>query len=99
MRARLHAADALRAGDCRGWAGLMAQSHASMRDDFEITLPAIDRLVAILAERSAMGRRADDRRRLWRGGGGGDGAGSGLMRRSRRSRATTGRPMAALPQS
>jgi galactokinase len=28
----------------------MAESHASMRDDFEITLPAIDRLVAILAK-------------------------------------------------
>jgi galactokinase len=29
---------------------LMAESHASMRDDFEITVPAIDRLVAILQE-------------------------------------------------
>jgi galactokinase len=26
----------------------MAQSHASMRDDFEITVPAIDALVALL---------------------------------------------------
>jgi galactokinase len=26
----------------------MAQSHASMRDDFEITLPAIDELVGLL---------------------------------------------------
>jgi galactokinase len=29
---------------------LMAESHASMRDDFEITVPAIDQLVAILQE-------------------------------------------------
>lgn len=29
---------------------LMAQSHASMRDDFEITVPAIDTLVTIIKE-------------------------------------------------
>jgi galactokinase len=46
----LAAADALRVGDLGGLGKLMAESHASMRDDFEITLPAIDRLVAILAE-------------------------------------------------
>jgi galactokinase len=46
----LAAADALQAGDLRQLGQLMAQSHASMRDDFEITLPAIDRLVAILAD-------------------------------------------------
>ena len=34
---------------------LMAASHASMRDDFEITVPAIDRLVEI-AERRDQGR-------------------------------------------
>jgi galactokinase len=45
----LAAADALRAGDLATLGTLMAQSHASMRDDFEITLPAIDRLVEILA--------------------------------------------------
>lgn len=45
----LEAADALRAGDLNRLGQLMAQSHASMRDDFEITLPAIDRLVEILA--------------------------------------------------
>ncbi len=41
------AADALAAGDLRRLGALMAQSHASMRDDFEITVPAIDRLVDI----------------------------------------------------
>ena len=43
----LDAAEALAAGQLRRLGGLMAQSHASMRDDFEITVPAIDQLVAI----------------------------------------------------
>ncbi len=46
----LAAADALKSGDLRHLGGLFAASHASMRDDFEITLPAIDRLVAIAAQ-------------------------------------------------
>lgn len=46
----LAAADALAAGDLPRLGKLMAQSHASMRDDFEITLPAIDRLVEIAAD-------------------------------------------------
>ncbi len=41
------AADALTAGDLRAMGALMAASHVSMRDDFEITVPAIDRLVEI----------------------------------------------------
>jgi galactokinase len=45
----LAAADALRAGDLAMLGQLMAASHASMRNDFEITLPAIDRLVEILS--------------------------------------------------
>ncbi len=44
----LAAADALRTADLRRFGELMAASHRSMRDDFEITLPGIDRLVAIL---------------------------------------------------
>jgi galactokinase len=43
------AAEALRSGDLSTLGELMAQSHASMRDDFEITLPAIDRLVEIVS--------------------------------------------------
>ncbi|MFD0668522.1 galactokinase [Ramlibacter sp. MAHUQ-53] len=39
------AAAALAAGDLPALGRLMAESHASMRDDFEITVPAIDRLV------------------------------------------------------
>ncbi len=46
----LAAADVLRLGDLPQLGRLMAQSHHSMRDDFEITVPAIDRLVSILAD-------------------------------------------------
>ena len=46
----LAAADALQRGDLALLGRLMAESHASMRDDFEITLPAIDQLVSILAD-------------------------------------------------
>jgi galactokinase len=49
----LDAAEALAAGDLRRMGGLMAASHDSMRDDFEITVPAMDRLVEIL--QSAIG--------------------------------------------
>ena len=43
----LAAADALKADDLIAMGALMAASHRSMRDDFEITVPAIDRLVEI----------------------------------------------------
>ena len=46
----LAAADALRAGDLAQVGQLMAASHAAMRDDFAITLPAIDRLVELLQQ-------------------------------------------------
>lgn len=46
----LAAAEALRAGDLARLGELMAQSHAAMRDDFAITLPAIDALVALLQD-------------------------------------------------
>jgi galactokinase len=44
------AAEALAQGDLKRMGRLMAESHASMRDDFEITVPAIDALVEIAAE-------------------------------------------------
>lgn len=44
----LAAAHALRDGDLRQLGQLMAASHESMRDDFEITVPAIDELVALV---------------------------------------------------
>ena len=46
-RRTVEAAAALAARDMRRMGELMAASHASMRDDFEITVPAIDHLVAI----------------------------------------------------
>ncbi len=46
----LAAAEALRAGDLARLGVLMAESHAAMRDDFQITLPAIDALVALLQQ-------------------------------------------------
>ena len=51
----LEASDALAAGDLAGMGELMAASHASMRDDFEITVPLIDRLVEIV--KGAIGER------------------------------------------
>lgn len=44
------AAVALERGDLRAMAALMAESHASMRDDFEITVPAVNRLVDIIGQ-------------------------------------------------
>lgn len=46
----LAAAAALRTGDLRRLGLLMTESHAAMRDDFQITLPAIDRLVTLLQD-------------------------------------------------
>lgn len=45
----LAAADALMRGDLYALGKLMGQSHASMRDDFEITVPPVDRLAGIMA--------------------------------------------------
>jgi len=42
------AADALAQGDLKLMSQLMAESHVSMRDDFEITVPPIDALVEII---------------------------------------------------
>jgi len=44
----VQAADALRRGDMQLMGALMAQSHISMRDDFEITVPEIDLIVDIV---------------------------------------------------
>jgi galactokinase len=44
----LLAADALTKGDMNVLARVMAESHQSMRDDFNVTTPAIDKLVQIL---------------------------------------------------
>jgi galactokinase len=44
------AAEALAQGNLSRMGRLMAESHASMRDDFEITVPAIDALVEIIGQ-------------------------------------------------
>ncbi len=44
------AAAALAQGDLKWMGRLMAESHLSMRDDFEITVPPIDALVGIIGE-------------------------------------------------
>lgn len=46
----VEAAEALRTHDMKRMGELMAQSHASMRDDFEITVKEIDALVEIVKE-------------------------------------------------
>ena len=46
----LEAADVLARGDMARMAVLMAESHASMRDDFAITVPPIDALVEMIKE-------------------------------------------------
>jgi galactokinase len=50
----LLAVDALRRGDAQTLGRLFLESHASMRDDFEVSLPEIDRLVEISASRAGV---------------------------------------------
>ena len=73
----LDAADALAKNDLAALGRLMAQSHASMRDDFEITIPAIDDLVALL--QNAIGDQGGTRMT----GGGFGGAAVAIMPRAR----------------
>ena len=51
------AAGALRSGDMGRFGELMVQSHHSMRDDFEISVPAIDQLVETSLASGALGAR------------------------------------------
>jgi galactokinase len=48
----LAAVDAMRRNDAETLGRLFVESHASMRDDFEVSLPEIDRLVEIATEQS-----------------------------------------------
>ena len=73
----LDAANALAKGDLVALGTLMAQSHVSMRDDFEITIPAMDDLVAIL--QYAIGHQGGARMT----GGGFGGAAVAIMPRAR----------------
>lgn len=56
-RRTLAATDALRHENMTDFGQLMNDSHASMRDDFEITVPAVDALVADAQRFGAMGAR------------------------------------------
>lgn len=51
------AVDAVGAGDWAGLGALFAASHASMRDDFEISCPELDLAVATAVEAGAVGAR------------------------------------------
>lgn len=53
----LEFAAALRAGDTSALGPLMLASHASLRDDFEVSTPALDRVVAACMEHGALGAR------------------------------------------
>lgn len=53
----LQAAELLRAGRLRELAPLLDQSHVSMRDDYEITVPAVDLAVETAREAGAIGAR------------------------------------------
>jgi galactokinase len=76
----LAAAHALEQNDLRLLGKIMAASHASMRDDFAITVPKIDNLVAILQQ--AIGPQGGARMT----GGGFGGAVIGIMRQEEISR-------------
>ena len=56
-RRTLDAAAALHESDMRTFGALMNDSHASMRDDFEVSLPPIDALVATCQAEGALGAR------------------------------------------
>ncbi len=49
--------DALRAGDVDALGPLLLASHASLRDDFEVSTPELDLLVDLLVEHGAHGAR------------------------------------------
>ena len=53
----IEAVEALRAGDFRDVGRLMYASHASMRDDFEISTPELDTFVELAEESGAQGAR------------------------------------------
>ena len=81
----LEAADALRAGDLATVGRCCSESHASLRDDFEVSTPELDALVEQLERRRRV-RRAAHRRGLRR-----------LRRRARRDPRQTTTSSSARP--
>ncbi|MDH2443280.1 galactokinase [Amnibacterium sp. CER49] len=53
----LRSVDALKAGDVAAFGRLMVESHASMRDDFEISVPELDAVVDVALAHGAVGAR------------------------------------------
>jgi galactokinase len=53
----LEFAEALRAGDFEGLGPLLLESHASLRDDYEVSTPELDLAVELLVEHGAIGAR------------------------------------------
>jgi galactokinase len=53
----LRSVEALRGGDLAAFGALMLASHASMRDDFEISVPELDTVVEVAASNGAVGAR------------------------------------------
>ena len=53
----LEFADALRAGDTAVLGPLLLASHASLRDDYEVSMPQLDLAVDLLVEHGALGAR------------------------------------------
>jgi galactokinase len=53
----LRFADALRAGDTGALGSLLLASHASLRDDYEVSTPELDLAVDLLVEHGAIGAR------------------------------------------
>jgi galactokinase len=53
----LQFADALRAGDAAKLGSLLLASHASLRDDYEVSTPELDLAVDLLVEHGAIGAR------------------------------------------
>jgi len=51
------AEDALRAGDAAAFGHLMDASHASCRDDYEVSCPELDELVSLAKQAGALGAR------------------------------------------
>ncbi len=51
------AAEAIRADDIAAFGAILNDGHASLRDDFEISTPQIDALVAVALEEGALGAR------------------------------------------
>lgn len=56
-RRTVQAAEALHSADMKRFGQLMSESHTSMRDDFDITLPSIDKLVDHAMTLGALGAR------------------------------------------